>query len=281
MRVLVPPVDVLLRAHTSATIVPTIQRFQNGEVRVQLPTFTGPVEMVASCVAPVAASLMDICATLDAAQRAGATDITLNLLYMAHGRDPDMGALTLRLLSEAGADRIRIVDPHTEVGLPFTTLSTAMLFAEDIKCRFGEEEIIIISPDEGGAKRAQHLAQSLEKEALILVKKRLPNGDLRIMISPELAAQIQGKTCILVDDLIDSGRTLVAAAELLSRHGAWAIHGYVTHGVLGPGAGERLQAPQLTTLTLTDSLPWTLERPGIRRISLASLLDKDPPMGQT
>ena len=181
------------------------------------------------------------------------------------------------LITEAGADRVLTVDLHAGqiqgfFDIPTDNLFGAPVMVRDIKERMELSNLMVVSPDVGGVVRARALAKRIDAPLAIVDKRRERAGESEVM---NIIGEVEGRTCILVDDIVDSGGTLCNAAEALLKDGAKEVHAYITHGVLSGGAVARIAASKLKTLVLTDSIQPTeavkVAR-NIRVISIASLL---------
>ena len=143
----------------------------------------------------------------------------------------------------------------------------------DIQARFGDKNLMVVSPDVGGVVRARALAKRLDNAPLAIVDKRRERaGESEVM---NIIGDVAGRFCILIDDIVDSGGTLVNAAEALLKAGATEVSAYITHGVLSDGAAERIARSKLKELVISDSIALTdavKAAPNIRRISIAPLM---------
>ncbi len=160
------------------------------------------------------------------------------------------------LITHAGADRVLTVDLHAGQIQGFFDIPTDNLFAapvmvQDIKNRFDLGNITVVSPDVGGVVRARALAKRIDAQLAIVDKRRERPGESEVM---NVIGEVEGRRCILVDDIIDSGGTLVNAADALLERGATEVHAYITHGVLSGGAVARVTASNLKELVITDTI---------------------------
>jgi ribose-phosphate pyrophosphokinase len=171
-------------------------------------------------------------------------------------RTPISAKLVANLITRAGADRVLTLDLHAGQIQGFFDIPTDNLFAapvmvRDIKERLREGNRMVISPDVGGVVRARALAKRIDAPLAIVDKRRERPGESEVM---NIIGEVEGRSCILVDDIVDSGGTLVNAAEALLAHGAKEVYAYITHGVLSGGAVSRIANSKLKELVITDSI---------------------------
>ncbi len=171
-------------------------------------------------------------------------------------RTPISAKLVANMITRAGADRVLTVDLHAGQIQGFFDIPTDNLFAapvmvRDIKERTDLENLMVVSPDVGGVVRARALAKRIDAPLAIVDKRRERAGESEVM---NVIGDVTGKTCILVDDIINSGGTLCNAADALLRDGASDVHGYITHGVLSGGAIARIAGSHLKELVVTDTI---------------------------
>ncbi len=193
------------------------------------------------------------------------------------GRTPISAKLVANLITEAGADRVMTLDLHAGQIQGFFDIPTDNLFAapvmvRDIKERMDPADMMVVSPDVGGVVRARALAKRIDAPLAIVDKRRDRPGESEVM---NIIGEVEGRSCILVDDIVDSGGTLVNAAEALLAKGAKDVSAYITHGVLSGGAVSRIASSKLKELVITDSIQPTaavkLAR-NIRVVTIAPLL---------
>jgi ribose-phosphate pyrophosphokinase len=181
------------------------------------------------------------------------------------------------LITNAGADRVLTLDLHAGQIQGFFDIPTDNLYASpvmvrDIRERFDLSKVMVVSPDVGGVVRARGLAKRINAPLAIIDKRRERAGESEVM---NVIGEVEGRTCILVDDIVDSGGTLVNAADALLEQGATAVAAYITHGVLSGGAVARVTASRLKELVITDSIqPTEAVRvaENIRVLSIATLI---------
>ncbi len=229
---------------------------------------------------------MELLIITDALRRASARRITAVLPYFGYarqdrkagGRTPISAKLVANLITHAGADRVMTLDLHAGQIQGFFDIPTDNLFAapvitRDIEEHFGStDDVVVVSPDVGGVVRARALAKRINAPLAIIDKRRERAGESEVM---NVIGDVEGYTCILIDDIVDSGGTLVNAADALLANGAKEVYAYITHGVLSGGAVARIASSKLKELVITDSIqPTEAVRVAhnIRTLSIASLI---------
>jgi ribose-phosphate pyrophosphokinase len=229
--------------------------------------------------------LMELLIMTDALRRASARRITAVVPYFGYARQdrkpapraPISAKLVANLITRAGVDRVLTVDLHAGqiqgfFDIPTDNLFGAPVMVRDIKERLDLNNVMVISPDVGGVVRARALAKRIDAPLAIVDKRRERAGESEVM---NIIGDVAGKSCILVDDIVDSGGTLCNAAEALLAKGAKEVRAYITHGVLSGGAVARISASKLKELVVTDSIhPTEAVRvaKNIRVISIAPLM---------
>jgi ribose-phosphate pyrophosphokinase len=228
---------------------------------------------------------MELLILIDALKRASARRITAVIPYFGYARQdrkpgprtPISAKLVANMIVRAGADRVLTLDLHAGQIQGFFDIPTDNLFAapvmvQDIKDVFAKDNLMVVSPDVGGVVRARGLAKRIDAPLAIVDKRRERPGDSEVM---NVIGDVSGHSCILVDDIADSGGTLVNAAEALLEQGATHVAGYITHGVLSGGAVARIMASRLKELVITDSIlpsESVVNAHNIRVLPIASLL---------
>jgi ribose-phosphate pyrophosphokinase len=218
-------------------------------------------------------------------RRASARRITGVLPYFGYARQdrkpgprtPISAKLVANLITEAGADRVLTLDLHAGqiqgfFDIPTDNLFVAPIVAKDIKDRFNNDNLMFVSPDVGGVVRARAVARRLNADLAIVDKRRERAGVSEVM---HIIGDVEGRRCILIDDIVDSAGTLCNAANALKEQGAESVMAYVTHGVLSGGAVARVSSSALETLVTTDSIVATEAMrvsDNIRRLSIAPLM---------
>ena len=245
----------------------SVRRFADEEIFVEIhENVRGEdVFLVQSTSFPANDNLMELLICIDALKRASASRITAVVPYFGYGRQdrkpgprtPISAKLVANLITEAGANRVLSVDLHAGqiqgfFDIPTDNLYAAPVMAADIQARYGENDLMVVSPDVGGVVRARALAKRLDNAPLAIVDKRRERpGESEVM---NIIGDVKGRNCILIDDIIDSGGTLCNAAEALLADGAKSVAAYITHGVLSGGAVARIDNSCMTELVITDTI---------------------------
>jgi ribose-phosphate pyrophosphokinase len=244
-----------------------VRRFADEEIFVEiLENVRGEdVFILQSTSYPANDNLMELLICIDALKRASAKRITAVLPYFGYARQdrkpgprtPISAKLVANLITKAGADRVLSVDLHAGqiqgfFDIPTDNLFAAPVMSEDIKARFSDKNLMVVSPDVGGVVRARALAKRLENAPLAIVDKRREKaGESEVM---NIIGEVSGRFCILIDDIVDSAGTLCNAAAALKEAGAEDVVAYCTHGVLSGGAVARVDGSSLRELVITDSI---------------------------
>jgi ribose-phosphate pyrophosphokinase len=264
-----------------------VKRFNDMEVFVEIQeNVRGQDMFVAQSTSfPANDHLMELLIIIDALKRASAKRITAVIPYFGYARQdrksgsrtPISAKLVANLITRAGADRVLTLDLHADQIQGFFDIPTDNLFAgpvmvRDIKQHMDVANTVVVSPDVGGVVRARALAKRLATPLAIVDKRRERAGESEVM---NIIGEVAGKSCILIDDIVDSGGTLCNAAEALMAQGAKDVSAYITHGVLSGGAVARVTSSKLKHLVITDSIQPTeavkVAR-NIRVIGIASLI---------
>ena len=264
-----------------------VKRFSDMEVFVEIQENVRgeDVFLIQSTSSPTNDNLMELLVALDALKRGSANRITAVIPYYGYARQdrksgprtPISAKLVANLITVAGAHRVVTVDLHAGqiqgfFDIPTDNLFAAPVFQSDIKEKYGDKSLVIVSPDVGGVVRARALAKSLDADLAIIDKRRERAGVSEVM---NIIGEVDDRHCILVDDIVDSGGTLCNAAEALMAAGGLSVSAYISHGVLSGGAAARIKDSPLTELVTTDSIQATdavLAAPNMRQITIAPLL---------
>ncbi|HUQ38033.1 MAG TPA: ribose-phosphate pyrophosphokinase [Aestuariivirga sp.] len=264
-----------------------VKRFNDMEVFVEIQENVRGQDMfvVQSTSFPANDHLMELLIIIDALKRASAKRITAVIPYFGYARQdrksgsrtPISAKLVANLITRAGADRVLTMDLHADQIQGFFDIPTDNLFAgpvmvRDIKQHMDVANTVVVSPDVGGVVRARALAKRLATPLAIVDKRREKAGESEVM---NIIGEVAGKSCILIDDIVDSGGTLCNAAEALVAQGAKDVSAYITHGVLSGGAVARVTSSKLKHLVITDSILATeavKAARNIRVIGIASLI---------
>jgi ribose-phosphate pyrophosphokinase len=264
-----------------------VRRFADMEIFVEIQENVrgADVFVLQSTSFPANDHLMELLIIIDALRRASARRITAVIPYFGYARQdrkpgprtPISAKLVANLITRAGADRVLTLDLHAGQIQGFFDIPTDNLFASpvmvrDIKQRFALDNVIVVSPDVGGVVRARGLAKRINAPLAIVDKRRERPGESEVA---NVIGEVDGHICILVDDIMDSGGTLLNAADALLEKGANAVYGYISHGVLSGGAVARVNKSNLKELVITDSIQPTeavKKSPNIRVLPIANLI---------
>jgi ribose-phosphate pyrophosphokinase len=264
-----------------------VRRFADMEIFVEIQENVrgADVFVIQSTSFPANDHLMELLIIIDALRRASARRITAVIPYFGYARQdrkpgartPISAKLVANLITHAGADRVMTLDLHAAQIQGFFDIPTDNLYASpvkvrDIRERFDLTKIMVVSPDVGGVVRARGLAKRINAPLAIIDKRRERAGESDVM---NVIGEVKGHTCVLIDDIVDSGGTLVNAADALLEQGATEVYAYISHGVLSGGAVARITASRLKELVITDSIQPTEAMRGaknIRVLSIASLI---------
>jgi ribose-phosphate pyrophosphokinase len=264
-----------------------VRRFADMEVFVEIQENVRGEDMfvIQSTSFPANDNLMELLVVIDALRRASARRITAVIPYFGYARQdrkvgprtPISAKLVANLITHAGADRVLTVDLHAGQIQGFFDIPTDNLYAmpvivKDIHEYLGTADLMVVSPDVGGVVRARALAKRLGTDLAIVDKRRERAGESEVM---NIIGDVEGRSCILIDDIVDSGGTICNAADALLKNGAKDVCAYTTHGVLSGGAVARIQNSKLKSMVITDSIAATDEVSkckNIRRISIAPLI---------
>jgi ribose-phosphate pyrophosphokinase len=265
-----------------------VRRFADMEVFVEVQENVRGEDMfvIQSTSFPANDHLMELLIVIDALKRASARRITAVIPYFGYARQdrkvgprtPISAKLVANLITEAGANRVLTVDLHAGQIQGFFDIPTDNLYGmpvivKDIEDYLGTgDHLMVVSPDVGGVVRARALAKRLGADLAIVDKRRERAGESEVM---NIIGDVDGRSCILIDDIVDSGGTICNAAEALLKAGAKDVCAYATHGVLSGGAVARIQSSKLKSMVITDSIAATdavMKCTNIRRISIAPLI---------
>jgi ribose-phosphate pyrophosphokinase len=265
-----------------------IGRFSDGEVNIEIMENVrgNEVFLVQPTCPPVNENLMELLVMADACQRASAARITAVIPYLGYSRQdrrpraarvPITAKLVADLIVTAGVDRVVTVDVHADQIQGFFDIPVDNVYASPVL--LGEvwkqeyRDMVVVSPDVGGVVRARALAKRLDDADLAIIDKRRPQPNMSEVMN--VIGEVAGKTCVLVDDIVDTAGTLCQAATALKERGAERVVAYITHPVLSGPAIDRIEKSVLDELVVTDTIP--LAKPAIangkiRQLSVAELL---------
>lgn len=249
--------------------MPNIRRFANGEIHCRFEeSIRGcDVFIVQSHAEPINASIMEQLIMIDAAKRASAKRITAVCPYYgygrqdrkAEGREPITAKLLADLMTAAGADRMVSVDLHSGqiqgfFDRPVDHLTAMPVLLEYLRREAPGGDVVVVSPDAGRVKVAERYSTALGAD-LAFVHKRHVKGKANAVEAKGVIGEVEGRCCVLIDDMIDTAGTIVAAAEILMDQGASDVWAMATHGILSGPAIDRIKNSKITRLVVTDTLP--------------------------
>ena len=265
----------------------SIRKFSDGEIYIEIKENIrgNSIFIVQSVSSPANDNLMELLLCIDALKRSSAKNITAVIPYFGYARQDRKVAprtsisakLVSNLITKAGADRVVTVDLHAGqiqgfFDLPVDNLFATPIFARHVKKNIKSKNLICVAPDVGGVERTRALARKLDIGIGIIDKRRPAPGKSQVM---NVIGNVKNKTCIIIDDIIDSGGTIVNAAQALINRGAKEIHVYITHGVLSGEAVEKIKKSKIKKLVITDTID-NLEKvkkaKNIEVLSIANLL---------
>ena len=244
----------------------SIKKFSDGEIYIEInENIRGnSIFIIQSISSPANDNLMELLLCTDALKRSSAKNITTVIPYFGYARQDRKvvprtsisAKLVSNLITKAGADRVVTVDLHAGqiqgfFDIPVDNLFCTPIFARHIKKNIKSKNIICVAPDVGGTERARALGKSLDVGLAIVDKRRPAPGKSQVM---NIIGNVKDKTCIIVDDIIDSGGTIVNSAKALKNRGAKEVYAYITHGVLSGDAVKKIQKSVIKKLIITDSI---------------------------
>ena len=244
----------------------SIRKFSDGEIYIEInENIRGnSIFLIQSVSSPANDNLMELLLCIDALKRSSAKNITAVIPYFGYARQDRKVAprtsisakLVSNLITKAGADRVVTVDLHAGqiqgfFDIPVDNLFATPIFARHVKKKLKIKNLICVSPDVGGVERTRALARKLDVGIAIIDKRRPAPGKSQVM---NVIGNVNNKTCIIIDDIIDSGGTIVNAAQALLNRGAKEVHVYITHGVLSGQAVEKIKKSKIKNLVITDTI---------------------------
>lgn len=265
-----------------------VGRFGDGEVAVEImENIRGrDIYLIQSTCAPAAENLIELLVMVDAFKRASASRVTAVIPYFGYARQdrrprsarvPITAKVAAKMISTVGTDRVVTIDLHADqiqgfFDIPVDNVYASPLTMADIWRHQGSEDIVVVSPDVGGVVRARAIAKRLDVE-LAIIDKRRPRANVSKVMN--VIGEIEGKTCVMVDDMVDTAGTLCSAAAALKEHGAVRVVAYCVHPVLSGSAIANISNSQLDELVVTDTIPLSEEALAcnrIRQLSVAQML---------
>ena len=243
-----------------------IKRFADGEIYIEInENIRGnSVFVIQSTSNPANDNLMELIFIIDALKRSSAKNITAVIPYFGYARQDRKvvprtsisAKVVSNLITQAGASRVVTVDLHAGqiqgfFDMPVDNLFTTPLFARYIKKKLKNKNLICVSPDVGGVQRTRGLATKISADLAIIDKRRTAPGKSQVM---NILGDVKGKTCIIVDDIIDSGGTIVNAVDALKKNGATDVYVFITHAVLSGDAANKIKKSKIKKLVITDTI---------------------------
>ena len=266
-----------------------VSTFSDGEVQVEIEENVRrqDVFVIQPTNAPSAEHLMELLALIDALKRASAASVTAVVPYFGYARQdrrmrssrvPITAKLVARMFGAAGADGLLTVDLHADqiqgfFDIPVDNVYASPVLLADVWRNYSMDDLIVVSPDVGGVVRARAIAKRLDDADLAIIDKRRPRANVATVMN--IIGDVEGKTCVLVDDIVDTAGTLCAAAGALKANGAEKVVAYCTHPVLSGAAIDNITRSQLDELVVTDTIPLSDNARAcgrIRQLSVAEML---------
>jgi len=265
-----------------------VGRFSDGEINVEiLENIRGRETFIIQPTCPPASeNLMELLVMVDAARRASAARITAVIPYFGFARQdrrprsarvPITAKLVAKMIGVSGVDRVLTVDLHADQIQGFFDIAVDNVYASPILLgdvwKHKYEDMVVVSPDVGGVVRARALAKRLDDADLVIIDKRRDRANQSQVMN--IIGEVEGKNCIMMDDMVDTAGTLCHAASALKNEGAALVHAYITHPVLSGPAVSRITDSELDEVVVTDTIPLNEEAQGckkIRQLSTAELL---------
>ena len=261
----------------------SIKKFADGEIYIEIKENIrgNSIFIVQSVSSPANDNLMELLLCIDALKRSSAKNITAVIPYFGYARQDRKVAprtsisakLVSNLITKAGADRVVTVDLHAGqiqgfFDIPVDNLFATPIFSRHVKKKIKAKNLICVSPDVGGVERTRALARKLDIGIAIIDKRRPSPGKSQVM---NVIGNVKNKTCIIIDDIIDSGGTIVNAAEALINRGAKEVHVYITHGVLSGEAVEKIKKSRIKNLVITDTIDNSNKLKNVKNIEVLSI----------
>ena len=258
----------------------SIRKFSDGEIYVEInENIRGnSIFIIQSVSSPANDNLMELLLSIDALKRSSAKNITAVIPYFGYARQDRKvvprtsisAKLVSNLITQAGADRVVTVDLHAGqiqgfFDIPVDNLFATPIFARHIKKKIKSKKIICVAPDVGGTERARSLGKLLNVGLAIVDKRRPKPGQSQVM---NVIGDVKDKTCIIVDDIIDSGGTIVNAAKALKERGAKEVYVYITHGVLSGDAVNKIKSSVIKNLVITDTIDNSQKTKNVKNIEV-------------
>ena len=261
----------------------SIRKFSDGEIYIEInENIRGnSIFVIQSVSSPANDNLMELLLSIDALKRSSAKNITAVIPYFGYARQDRKvvprtsisAKLVSNLITKAGADRVVTIDLHAGqiqgfFDIPVDNLFATPIFARHIRKKIKNKNLICVAPDVGGTERARALGKFLNAGLAIIDKRRPAPGKSEVM---NVIGNVKGKICIIVDDIIDSGGTIVNAANALIVRGAKEVHVYVSHGVLSGKAVQKIKSSKIKRLVITDTIDNSERVKGTKNIEILTI----------
>ena len=266
-----------------------VGKFSDGEVQVEIEENVRRQEVfvIQSTCAPTAENFMELLVMVDALKRASAGSVTAVVPYLGYARQdrrprsarvPITAKVAAKMFSAVGTDRVLTIDLHADqiqgfFDIPVDNVYASPILLADIWRNQGTDNVMVVSPDVGGVVRARAIAKRLDDADLAIIDKRRPRANVSTVMN--IIGDVEGRTCVLVDDIVDTAGTLCAAAAALKQHGAKRVVAYCTHAVLSGAAINNITGSALDELVVTDTIPLSEAARAcgrIRQLGVAELL---------
>ncbi|MDJ0890687.1 MAG: ribose-phosphate diphosphokinase [Gammaproteobacteria bacterium] len=264
-------------------------RFSDGEMMVEIMEHVRgrDVFVVQSTCAPTNDNLIELLLIVDALRRASAERVTVVIPYLGYARQdrrprsarvPITAKVVADMIGVVGTDRVLTVDLHADqiqgfFNIPVDNVYASPILLGDVWRKYKQQDIVVVSPDVGGVVRARALAKRLDDADLAIIDKRRPRpNEAKVM---NIIGDVEGRVCVLIDDLVDTAGTLCQAAYALKENGAAKVVAYCTHPVLSGSAVKNIESSELDELVVTDTIPLgeaAAECTRIRQLTIAELL---------
>ena len=268
-----------------------VTRFSDGEIAVEIEENVRgrDVFIIQPTCPPTNDNLMELLVMTDAMRRSSAARVTAIVPYFGYSRQdrrpravrgPITAKLVANMMVQAGIERVLTIDLHADqiqgfFDIPVDNVYASGVFIEDIRKKYVDDNMIIVSPDVGGVVRARAIAKRVNDSDLAIIDKRRPKANVSEVMN--IIGDVKGKVCVLIDDMIDTAGTLCHAAKALKDEGADKVVAYITHPILSGPALERINSSSLDELVVTDTIPLNEEAKKsdrIRQITTAGILAK-------
>lgn len=285
-----PELAAAIAAHLPVPLLRTdITKFSDGEIRVELQESVRGLQVyiIQPTCYPTNDNIMELMFITDAAKRAGCESVTAVIPYYGYARQdrrndksrtPISSRVVANLLEASGIDSIITVDIHSTQQLGFFNIPTINISASvkinaDIWRVYGDSDYVVVSPDVGGVSRARASAKMLNNNNLAIIDKRRPAPNVSEVMN--IIGDVEGRRCILIDDMVDTAGTLCKAADALIKNGAVSVAAYCTHAILSGNAVDTINASSLSEVIVTDTIPTFnafYHRSKIRTISVSDII---------